>query len=110
MAGNLRRSFDVSGLYLPGVGLHAGGVAVERGTMSDYERESWLACALARSVVLRGLRVAVVVGTVLALINYGDRLVAGLMTGRDWLKLVLTYAVPYGVAIYSSVSALRARD
>jgi hypothetical protein len=56
-----------------------------------------MASALARGVVL------------LALINYGDRLVAGVMSGRDWLKLVLTYAVPYGVATYSSVSALRDR-
>ncbi|MBI4695773.1 MAG: nitrate/nitrite transporter NrtS [Gammaproteobacteria bacterium] len=68
-----------------------------------------MASALARGVVLRGLRVAAVVGTLIALINYGDRLAAGVMSGRDWLKLVLTYAVPYAVATYSSVSALRDR-
>jgi hypothetical protein len=50
----------------------------------------------------RSLRVALVVGTVLTLINQGDAILA---TARvDWLKALLTYAVPYAVSTYGAVS------
>lgn len=64
-----------------------------------------------RRTVRRSFRVALVVGTVLVLINQGDRLLAG--QSPDWLKLVLTYCVPYCVATYGAVGmaidAARAR-
>jgi len=58
--------------------------------------------AVADGVPRRSLWVAVVVGTILNLINQGDALV----TGRrlDLVKLVLTYVVPYGVCTYGAVS------
>jgi hypothetical protein len=44
-----------------------------------------------------------VVGTILALINYGDRIfLRHDMRVLDWLKLALTYFVPYGVATYGA--------
>jgi hypothetical protein len=50
----------------------------------------------------RSVLVAVVVGTILNLINQGDALFRG---GHvDLLKLALTYAVPYCVATYGAVS------
>jgi hypothetical protein len=58
-------------------------------------------------VVQRSLRVALVVGTLLVLINHGDRIVSGLMMPADWLKVALTYLVPYGVSTWASVSAIR---
>ena len=50
----------------------------------------------------RSFVVAVIVGTILNLINQGDALVAG--ARPNILKLVLTFAVPYAVATYGAVS------
>lgn len=72
-------------------------------------RASWLATAGRPDVVRRSLRVALAVGTLLVLINYGDRLLAGDLRRLDWLKMALTYLVPYGVSTYASVGALRGR-
>lgn len=62
----------------------------------------WLQCALDRRTVVTALKLAVVVGTLLVIINQGAALFG---PGKlDWLKLVLTYLVPYGVSTYTSVS------
>lgn len=50
--------------------------------------------------------VAVVVGTILNLINQGDAFVSG--SGIDLLKLALTYCVPFCVASYGSYNSLLA--
>ncbi|WP_317930212.1 nitrate/nitrite transporter NrtS [Halioxenophilus sp. WMMB6] len=53
----------------------------------------------------RAIKVALVVGTILATINHGDKLVTGSMIPLDWLKLGLTYLVPYCVSVYSALAA-----
>jgi hypothetical protein len=51
----------------------------------------------------RSLLVALIVGSVLNLINQGDALFGG---GRlNLFKLILTFAVPYAVATYGAVAA-----
>ncbi|MEO0437125.1 MAG: nitrate/nitrite transporter NrtS [Pseudomonadota bacterium] len=70
----------------------------------------FLRTALSRNVYPRALRVALVVGTLLMLINYGDRLFPLDLTGRDILKIVLTYLVPYGVSTWSAVRAIEAQE
>lgn len=64
-----------------------------------------LACrtALAPDVVVRSLYVGAVVGTVLNLINQGDAILTG--SDVDFVKLVLTYMVPYFVGTHGAVSA-----
>ena len=62
----------------------------------------FLLLCLADGVPRRSLVVALVVGTLLNLINQGDALLRG--APLDWLKLALTYLVPYGVATYGAVS------
>ncbi|MDD3798363.1 MAG: nitrate/nitrite transporter NrtS [Novosphingobium sp.] len=57
-------------------------------------------------ILTRSLIVALVVGTVLNLINQGDVLWDG--ARPDWAKLMLTYCVPFCVASYGAWSALRA--
>jgi hypothetical protein len=69
--------------------------------------ESWLAIALDPSVRLRALKVAIVVGLILAVINHGDNLLAGTMTATAWIKVFLTFVVPYCVSTYASVEAIR---
>lgn len=57
---------------------------------------------LADGVPRRSIGVAVVVGTVLNLINQGDALFG--VAPVNLVKIVLTYAVPYCVATYGAVS------
>lgn len=52
--------------------------------------------------------VAIVVGTVLNIINQGDVILSG--EAPHYGKLVLTYLVPYGVATYGAVSVRLAAD
>ena len=60
-------------------------------------------CAVSDGVPRRSLLVALVVGTLLNLINQGDALLgAGHI---NWIKLILTYLVPYAVCTYGSVSS-----
>ncbi len=58
--------------------------------------------ALTDGVPIRSLYVAFIVGTVLNIINQGDAL---LVVGSiNWVKIVLTYIVPYCVCTYGAVS------
>ncbi|TDJ41242.1 MAG: phosphoenolpyruvate protein kinase [Gammaproteobacteria bacterium] len=59
-------------------------------------------------IVSRASRTALVVGTLLIAINYGDALIGGTVSMWQGLKMALTVFVPYGVSTYSSVGALRA--
>ena len=59
-------------------------------------------CALSDGVPRRSFIVALIVGTILNLINQGDALVAGMPL--DLTKLLLTYLVPYCVSTYGAVS------
>ena len=59
-------------------------------------------CAVSDGVPRRSLIVALIVGVILNLINQGDALFSG--ERLDWVKLVLTFAVPYFVATYGAVS------
>ncbi|MGE0852597.1 MAG: nitrate/nitrite transporter NrtS [Hyphomicrobiaceae bacterium] len=61
------------------------------------------ACALSDGVPLRSLCVALVVGTVLNLINQGDAILT--MGHVNWIKVALTYCVPYAVCTYGAVSS-----
>ncbi|MEM6939345.1 MAG: nitrate/nitrite transporter NrtS [Pseudomonadota bacterium] len=61
------------------------------------------------SVRQRALRIATVVGAVLALLNHGDRILTGSGDVTTWLKIALTFLVPYCVSTYSSVLAVRER-
>ncbi|MFB3124989.1 MAG: nitrate/nitrite transporter NrtS [Woeseiaceae bacterium] len=68
---------------------------------------SWLKIALRKDVVLRGLKVGGIVGTILVAINQGDLLLAGTVSVAALWKISLTYCVPYCVSTYASVSAIR---
>ena len=63
-----------------------------------------LACryAVSDGVPRRSFFAALVVGTVLNLINQGDVLFGGAPV--NWFKIILTYCVPYAVSTYGAVS------
>ncbi|TWU23224.1 hypothetical protein Pla52o_27600 [Novipirellula galeiformis] len=67
----------------------------------------WLRLATKRSVVRRGLGYSVVVGTVLMVINQGDVVLSGELTRTHFVKIGLTYLVPFAVSTLSSVGAMR---
>lgn len=69
---------------------------------------SALRAVLRPPILTRSLMVALVVGTVLNLINQGDVLWQG--APPHWGKLCLTYCVPFLVASYGAWSALRAME
>ncbi len=71
--------------------------------------KAWLAIAFEASVRKRALRVATIVGSLLAVINHGDALLSGEATATVWIKIVLTFVVPYCVATFASVQAIRQR-
>ena len=68
------------------------------------------ASALKRSfsppTVTRSIWVGLIVGTILNLINQGNAIVGG--KPLDFLKLLMTYAVPFFVASYGAYSAYQA--
>jgi hypothetical protein len=67
-------------------------------------RATALRAVLRPPILSRSLWVALVVGTILNLINQGDRLAAG--APLAWSKLALTYAVPFLVASFGAWAAL----
>lgn len=67
-------------------------------------------CALAhRPMLAKALWTALVVGSILVLINQGDLILSGQLTPRIALKLGLTYFVPFGVSVYSVLVNSRTR-
>ena len=60
--------------------------------------------------VARSLKTALVVGTILALINHGQDLLAGQFSLRWIIPMLLTYLVPFIVATYGQVQGKRQRD
>lgn len=69
--------------------------------------QSFLTLARSRDVVLRASKIALVVGTLLILINHGQALLNLDITLSRCIQIVLTYCVPYAVSTYSSVQAQR---
>ena len=73
--------------------------------MSEAGRASALELTFRWPVLFTGLKVSAVVGSVLNLINQGDAIAAG--GPIDWMKLGLTYIVPFCVTLYGAYSAHR---
>jgi hypothetical protein len=57
-------------------------------------------CTVSDGVPSRSLAVALVVGTVLNLINQGDAILGA--GSVNWLKIALTYLVPYAVCTHGA--------
>lgn len=70
----------------------------------------WLAVACQPQIVRRSLKVSLLVGSVLALINHGDAILAGELTAIAAVKILFTYLVPYMVATWSAVQTTLASN
>jgi len=60
-------------------------------------------CCVSDGVPRRSFAVALIVGTILNLVNQGDALFGE--AGLNFSKILLTYIVPYCVATYGAVSS-----
>ncbi len=67
----------------------------------------WLAIALMPAVRNRAVKVALLVGSIIASFNYGDKVVSGALMLRDLAKILMTFLVPYCVSTYSAVSVIQ---
>jgi hypothetical protein len=71
---------------------------------------SILGYCLERDTLTRSAKTALVVGTILALINHGQDMLSGQLSPRWVVPLLLTYLVPFSVATYGQVHGKRQRD
>jgi|AntAceMinimDraft_12_1070368.scaffolds.fasta_scaffold374065_2 hypothetical protein len=62
--------------------------------------------ALKPAVLSTALRISLLVGTLLALINHSPAIFSLTVSPQNFVQIVLTYLVPYGVSTYSSVKAI----
>jgi len=77
--------------------------AVRRGTVI---REACAFCAQRRNLS-RTIRIALVVGIVLTLINQGSVIAAGHATAATWVRCALNFVVPFLVSNAGLLSARR---
>lgn len=66
----------------------------------------WFHIALQRNIVLRAFKLALVVGSILMLINHGDVMLNNELSQKGFVKIIITYFVPYCVSTYSSTEAI----
>jgi hypothetical protein len=67
---------------------------------------NWLEIATGRDVLGRGVKVGLIVGTILTTINQGDVILAGEVTAGVAGKILLTYCVPFCVSTYASIASI----
>ena len=63
-----------------------------------------------KNVASRALKVAIIVGIILAFINHGDLIFSGKVTTECWIKMIVTCFVPYTVSsITATLNILESR-
>jgi len=75
---------------------------------TELASQGLFSLALSLDVATRTIKITLVVGTVLAFINHGDKILTMTLTGKSIFQIVLTYLVPYSVSTWSSVRAMEA--
>lgn len=72
-----------------------------RPTAKDMDAiEDYLKALVNPHLATRAVRVALVIGTLLFVINHGAAVRSGTMTQTRWISAALTYLVPYAVSIH----------
>ncbi len=61
--------------------------------------------AFSPAIVQRSIKVSLLVGSILMMINHGDALLAGDLDQTRIMKILLTYIVPYLVSTQAGVAA-----
>jgi hypothetical protein len=63
-----------------------------------------------RDTILRSIKTALVIGTILAIINHGQQMLSGHFELNWIVPMLITYLVPFSVATYGQVQGKRQRD
>lgn len=79
-----------------------------KNSTTDQFGQSYFSIAMSKAVLVRALKVTVFVGTILAFINHGEKILALSLNRHDWFKVILTYLVPYCVSTGSAVAVIKA--
>jgi hypothetical protein len=69
-----------------------------------------IAYCLERATLFFSIKMALIVGTLLAVINHGQAIFTGHFSSDRLFPLLLTYCVPFSVAMYSQIQGKRQRD
>jgi len=83
---------------------------VVENTNKQVDKRPLIAYCLERATLLFSIKMALIVGTILALINHGQALFTGHFTFDQLVPLLITYCVPFTVSMYSQVQGKRERD
>ena len=79
-------------------------------TKKQGNKRSIISYCLERATLLFALKLALVVGTILAFINHGQAIFTGHLTFDQLIPMLITYCVPFSVSLYSQVQGKRERD
>jgi hypothetical protein len=79
-------------------------------TNKQVDKRPLIAYCLERDTLLFAMKLALVVGTILALINHGQAIFTGQLTFDRIIPILITYCVPFSVSMYSQVRGKRERD
>ena len=71
---------------------------------SDEVHKSFWQLLFCKKSFTRALKISLIIGTLLTIINQGDMILAGILPPL-W-KIILTYMVPFCVSSYSSAKLL----
>ena len=69
--------------------------------------EDFIETCYKKITIISATKAALVVGTILALINHYDAIFAGNLTRTNIFQIILSYFVPYCTATYGSASHCR---
>lgn len=62
---------------------------------------------ISRGVLMKSMRVSLVVGTVLVLVNHFGMLSGSYFNSTRIIQIVLCYVVPFGVSLYSQITTVQ---
>jgi len=68
---------------------------------ADSEVSPFLHHCINRQILKTSIKTALVVGTLLAIINHFDGIVRASLTQREIFQILITFVVPFSVATYS---------
>ncbi len=69
-----------------------------------------IAASMLRRATSRAAMIALVVGTVLVLINHGDHIAMEPICPHFYLKATLSYLTPFLVSLFTTILAMRDRS
>ncbi len=82
-------------------------LAFQFAARSGTVRKCWRCAPVYPPILWRSVKIGILVGSVLAVINHGGALVRGELTSGVAWKIALTYLVPFVVATWGALAASR---